>query len=81
MGAVREEWTDIQAETVAGARVAATQRALAAARGRSESTVSKALKAAHYEQVLAAERAVTAILERLDAGGNTGLREREGARG
>ncbi len=70
MEAVRGEWTDIQAATVAETRRAATQRDVAAARGRSESTVSKALKAAHYDQLLAAERAVTAILVRHDTPGD-----------
>jgi hypothetical protein len=70
MAAVRGEWTDIQAETVAETRRAATQRDVAAARGRSESTVSKALKAANYDQMLEAERAVTAILVRHDTARN-----------
>jgi hypothetical protein len=62
MGAVRWEWTDVQAETVFAARVAAERKAVAQARGVSGATVSKALKAALYEPFSEAEHVVTALL-------------------
>lgn len=62
MGGVRWEWTDVQAETVFAAREATERKAVAQARGVTEATVSKALKAALYEPFVEAERAVTALL-------------------
>ncbi len=70
MAAIRSDWTEIQAETVGAARAAATQRDVAAARGRSESTVSKALKAAHFDEIVEAENSVRAILARHDRPGD-----------
>jgi hypothetical protein len=67
IGAVRGQWTEVQRQTVHEVRSSRTQRAAAAARGVSEVTVSKALKSALHEPVLAAERAVSAVLARYDA--------------
>ena len=67
MGEVRAGWTDIQAETVAAARHAESQKAVAAARGRHTSTVSKALKSALFEPIMAAERAAAVLLSNVDA--------------
>jgi hypothetical protein len=74
IGAVRGQWTEVQRQTVHEVRSARTQRAAAAARNVSEATVSKALKSALHEPVLAAERAVTAVLRRYD-GPDPGRRE------
>ncbi len=62
MGGVRRSWTEVQAETVFVARELREQKAAAAARGVSEATVSKALKAALYEPFSEAERTVKALL-------------------
>lgn len=67
MGEVRSGWTDIQAETVAVARDAESQKEVAARRGRHTSTVSKALKSALFEPLVAAERAAESVLSRADA--------------
>ncbi len=64
MGGVRAGWTRIQAETVRSARGSDTHREVAALRGRHESTVSKALKAALFEQMMEAERAVEILTAR-----------------
>ena len=68
IGAIRGRWTSVQRETVEQVRTACTQREVAAARGVHESSVSQALKAALHEPVLAAEHAVSAILERYGVG-------------
>ncbi len=75
MGGVRRSWTEVQAETVFVVRELGEQKAAAAARGVSEATVSKALKAALYEPFTEAERTVKKLLSgaieatRRDAGG------------
>lgn len=66
MGEVRARWTDIQAGTVAQVRRARSQKEVAAARGVTASTVSEALRAAHYAPMLEAEAAVRTILGRFD---------------
>jgi len=66
IGSIRWQWTDIQRQTVDMIRAAGTQRVVAEERGVSINAVSKALKSALYEPVLAAERAATQILERYD---------------
>lgn len=78
MGGVRREWTNVQAETVFAAREAAEQKAVARARGVSEATVSKALKAALYEPFAEAEGVVAALL--LNAG-TDGDRPKRGSGG
>lgn len=62
LGEVRGRWTHTQAATVRAMRRAHTQREVAAQRGVSESTVSKALKGAMYDATIEAEAAVTALL-------------------
>lgn len=64
LGVVRGEWTRRQAETVAAARDAA-QKDVARAFGVSPSVVSESLKAAHFTDCLAAERALALGLARL----------------
>jgi hypothetical protein len=64
IGAVRWQWTDIQRLTVEMFRAAGSQTEVARRRGVSVSAVSKALRSAMHEQVLAAERAAAAILGR-----------------
>ncbi len=66
IGAARWQRTDIPWQTVAMARMADTQKAVAEARGVSLTTVSKALKSALHEPVLAAEGAAAEILRRYD---------------
>jgi hypothetical protein len=66
VGAARWQRTDIQRQTVAMARESHTQKAVAEARGVSLTTVSKALKSALHEPVLAAEGAASEILSRYD---------------
>ncbi len=62
MGSVRGSWTAVQAETVFAAREAAEQKEVARGRGVSEATVSKALKAAHYDAYIEGERTVARLL-------------------
>jgi DNA-binding transcriptional ArsR family regulator len=64
IGAVRAEWTDRQAELVALRREVATQRELAARLGLDPSTVSRHLKSAHHDEMVAAERAAGDLLAR-----------------
>ena len=71
VGAVRGRWTSVQRETVEQVRAAHTQRKAAAMLGVNESSVSQALKSALYKPVLAAEHAVSAILERYDVSRQT----------
>lgn len=66
IGAVRGRWTSVQRETVEHVRAARTQREAAAMLGVHESSVSQALKSALHKPVLAAEHAVSMILERYD---------------
>jgi hypothetical protein len=66
IGAVLWQWTDIQRQTVSMIRSAGSQKEVAQARGVSVSAVSKALKSAMHEQVLAAERSAARILGRYD---------------
>lgn len=65
LGEVRTRWTRTQAATVRGMRRAHTQREVAAQRGVSESTISKALKGAMYDATVEAEAAVTMLLTNL----------------
>jgi len=64
LGAVRAGWTPKQAEAVARRRRVSTQRALATALDLDPSTVSKRLKSALYEEVVAAETAAAHLLAR-----------------
>jgi len=64
VGVIRSGWKPVQRETVEAVRRAATSREVAAARGVAESTVSKALRAAHYRPVLAGEQAIADIMRR-----------------
>jgi len=66
IGAVRRRWTSVQRETVEQVRAAHTQREAAAMLRVHESSVSQALKAALHKPVLAAEHAVSAVLEKYD---------------
>lgn len=66
IGAVRRRWTRVQRETVEQVRAAHTQRDAAAQLRVHESSVSQALKAALHKPVLAAEHAVSAVLETHD---------------
>lgn len=65
VGEVRSGWTRTQATTVRAMRGARTQKDVAARRGVSESTVSKALKGARYDAMSEAGQALTALLEDL----------------
>jgi hypothetical protein len=69
VGEIRAGWTQIQAKTVSEARGVKTQKDVASSRGVSPSTVSQALKSAHYDAILEAERAAEAIMARFDRGG------------
>jgi hypothetical protein len=71
MGEVRDRWTRTQAATVRAMRGAPTQKEVAAQRGVSESTVSKALKGAMYDAMIEAEAALTTLLEELDGEGRS----------
>lgn len=62
MGAVRGQWTEIQAETFHAARIADEQKQVAAARNVSEATVSKSLKSAHHDPMIEAEAVVARLL-------------------
>lgn len=62
MGAIRRDWTDRRAEYVREARTM-KQKEVAEAFDVAESTVSQALKAAHFRPVLEAESAAAALLE------------------
>jgi hypothetical protein len=63
LGAVREGWTVRQAETVALARLASTQREVAAQLSVGPSTVSEALSAAQFGYVQEAERSLELALD------------------
>jgi len=62
MGGIRWAWTRVQAETVFAVRTTPTQKLVAKARQVSEATVSKALKAALYEQFAEGEELVATLL-------------------
>ncbi len=62
MGAVRGQWTEIQAETFYAAHAADEQKQVAAARNVSEATISKSLKAAHHDAMIEAEAVVVRLL-------------------
>ncbi len=63
MGALRGQWTEIQAETFHAARTADKQKQVAAARNVAESTVSRSLKSAHHDPMIEAEAIVVHLLE------------------
>lgn len=63
MGAMRSDWTRRQMQIVAHSRRHKTQKALAAALGVAESTISKSLRSTHLESVRAAETAVMTLLD------------------
>jgi hypothetical protein len=67
LGAIRAGWTTKQAEAVARRRLVATQRALAAELDLDPSTVSKRLKSALFDEVVAAEQAAAILLSRFTA--------------
>ncbi len=67
IGAVREEWTELQARAVAMRRRVETQRELADRLSVDPSTVSKRLKSALYDEVVAAEQAAAHLLDRFGA--------------
>lgn len=62
IGAVRANWTRTQAETVGWMRKLQSQKAVAARRSVTKSTVSKALRGALYESIMLAEDALTRLL-------------------
>lgn len=62
LGAVRDRWTDRQAETVAAVRRARTQNDAAEFLGVAKSTVSEALTAALYAPTTEAEKALAEAL-------------------
>lgn len=62
IGAVRGNWTRTQTETVGWMRRLGSQKQVAATRGVTKSTVSKALHGALYEAITRAEEAVAELL-------------------
>ena len=64
MGDIRWNWTDTQRKTVELMRRAGTQKEVAGERGVSSNAVSKTLKSASFEPLLAAEKSVATIFER-----------------
>ena len=71
MGDIRWNWTDTQRRTVELMRRAGTQKEVARERGVSINAVSKTLKSASFEPLIAAERSVATILERYPIGGKS----------
>jgi hypothetical protein len=67
LGEVRARWKPTQAATVRAMRHAATQKEVAADRGVTESTVSKALKSAMFDAVLETEQALALLMSRFAA--------------
>ncbi|MEZ4386802.1 MAG: SatD family protein [Candidatus Krumholzibacteriia bacterium] len=65
LGAVRDGWTASQRRAVSARREQPTGKAAAAAAGVSPPAMSRALRAAHYAEVLMAEAAVASLLSRL----------------
>ena len=70
MGDIRWNWTDTQRKTVELMRRAGTQKEVAQKRGVSISAVSKTLKSASYEPLVAAEASVATIIKRYSIGGD-----------
>lgn len=66
LGELRARWTELQATHVANAR-GRTQKDVAEALGKAESTVSESLKAAGFQAILAGEDAARALLARRTA--------------
>jgi len=64
LGAVRRDWSPARWRAVDARRGHATAKAAAAEIGISPSAISRALKAAHYTEVLAAESALGELLRR-----------------